>query len=69
MRVRPHREIIGRIRSMASGSPETMTDKVPARAPGGPTDIGQSTHHRSEYWRSDSTNLDAAVRVDSLAVF
>ena len=41
--VRPHSEIIGRIRSTAAGSPETMTDKVPARAPGGPPEIGQST--------------------------
>jgi hypothetical protein len=30
-------------RSTAAGSPDTMTDKVPSRAPGGPPEIGQST--------------------------
>ena len=41
--VPPHNEINGMIRSIAAVSPETMTDNVPARAPAGPPEIGQST--------------------------
>ena len=43
VKVRPHNEIIGFTRSTAAGSPDTITDNVPARAPGGPPEIGQST--------------------------
>ena len=41
--VLPHSDIKGRTRSIASGAPETITDSVPARAPAGPPEIGQST--------------------------
>jgi len=41
--VLPHSAISGRTVSTVAGSPETMTDSVPARAPGGPPEIGQST--------------------------
>ncbi len=39
----PHSEISGRTFSTAAGSPDTITDRVPARAPAGPPEIGQST--------------------------
>ena len=41
--VGPHEAISGRTLPIAAGSPDTITDSVPVRAPAGPPEIGQST--------------------------
>lgn len=41
--VGPHSDSSGIIFSTVAGSPDTMTDRVPAAAPEGPPEMGQST--------------------------